>query len=163
MATPAEWVRIPHHIFPSFFLCLLFSRTFAKLGNVLASSCLPAQPTPPRAADRPHETTRFHSSDIHLIRYSNISPGNAKHLKFNWNLTLIRDVLHTNLYTFVNWSLLKMRNISDICCSENENAFYVLVHPLPLSPHERTSKLPSYTHCLSRFFVSSLLPVVYYT
>jgi len=52
----------------------------------------------------------------------------ARKFNFNWNLTIITGTLHEHRYTFFIISLsflLRMRNVSDKSCTENQNTHFV--------------------------------------
>jgi len=52
----------------------------------------------------------------------------SRHFKVNLNLTRITGTLHEDLCTFVVVSfgiILRMRNVADKSCRENQNTFYI--------------------------------------
>jgi len=54
--------------------------------------------------------------------------------KFHWNLTIITGTLHEDQYTFLITShsvLLRMRNVSDKSCRENQNTRFVFSNFFP--------------------------------
>ena len=50
----------------------------------------------------------------------------SRKLKFHYDLTIITDTLHEDLYAFMisHWITLTMKNISDIFCSENQTTYF---------------------------------------
>jgi len=51
-----------------------------------------------------------------------------KKFKFHWNLTTITGTLHEDRYTFMpisRWIPLRMRNVSDKSCRENQNTHFM--------------------------------------
>jgi len=56
--------------------------------------------------------------------------------KFHWNMTIITGTLHEDQYTFLIISrsfLLRMRNVSDKSCRENQNTCFVFSNFFSLS------------------------------
>ena len=54
--------------------------------------------------------------------------------KFNQNPTRITDTLHENVFTFMTisrWILLRMRNVLDKSCRENQNTHFTLSYVFP--------------------------------
>jgi len=59
-----------------------------------------------------------------IFFYDNLS----RKFKFHYNLTTITGTLHADRYTFLIISrsvLLRMRNVSDKSCRENQNTYFV--------------------------------------
>ena len=71
-----------------------------------------------------------------------------KYSRFIKILTRITGTLHKHVFTFITylWILLRMRNISDKICKENQNRFHFLDFRLS----------PSVEHCFHGFDVSAL-------
>jgi hypothetical protein len=65
-----------------------------------------------------------HWTDFHEIWYLSIFRKSSEKLQLRWNMTRITGTLNEDQYTFMIISrsiLLKMRNVSDKSCRENQN------------------------------------------
>ena len=67
-----------------------------------------------------------HWMSFHEIWFSVLLKNVSIQFKFHYNLTIITGTLHEDRYTFVIiscWILLRMRDVSDESCRENQNIF----------------------------------------
>jgi len=68
-----------------------------------------------------------HQTDLHEILHMGFFENLSNKCKFPYNLTTITITLHAHLFTFMKvspWILLRMRNVSEKNCAQNDNAFF---------------------------------------
>jgi hypothetical protein len=84
---------------------------------------------------RPHGTTRFPLDGLSWnIIFEYLLQNLSKKFMFRYNLTRITGTLHENQYSFSIISrsfLLRMRNISDRSCTENQKTHFMFTNLLP--------------------------------
>jgi hypothetical protein len=83
-----------------------------------------------RLSIRPHGTTWLRPKFYIWVFFENLS----RKFKFHWNLTRTTGTLHENLRTFMTvtrWVLLRMRNVSDKSCRENQNTHFMFNNLFP--------------------------------
>ena len=81
----------------------------------------------PSAQNNSAPTGRIFMKFNILLFFENLS----RKFKFHYNLTTITGTLHEHRYTFLIISrsvLLRMRNISDKSCRENQNTLFYSIH-----------------------------------
>jgi hypothetical protein len=88
---------------------------------------------------RPHETTRFPlhgfliKLDIRAFFFLSLE-NMSKKFKFYSNPTRISDTLHKDVFTFLTisrWIILRMWNISNKSCRENQNIHFIFSNFFP--------------------------------
>jgi hypothetical protein len=69
----------------------------------------------------------FHCTDFHYIWYLSTFRKHVEKILFVSHLRRVTDTSHEDVFTFMTscWILLRMRNVSDKSCRENQNIFYV--------------------------------------
>jgi hypothetical protein len=75
----------------------------------------------------PIEQLGSHCNDFHEISYLNIFRKSVENIQFHKNMTKVTGTSHEEKYTFfiISPSILRMRNVSDESCVENQNTCYV--------------------------------------
>ena len=66
----------------------------------------------------------YHLTEFYEILYLSFLENPSRKFKFHWNQTKITGTLHENVFTFMTISrriLLRMRNVLDKICTENQN------------------------------------------
>ena len=89
---------------------------------LLTSSCPSVRPSVRM------EQLGSHRTDFHEIWYFRICQNLSKNFNIHYKLKRISYTLHEDLCTFMiisRWILLRMRNVSDESCRENQNTFCV--------------------------------------
>jgi hypothetical protein len=74
------------------------------------------------------EQLASHRTDFHEIWYLSIFRKFVKKCPLHFNLTRITGTLHEDLCTFMiisRWFLLRIRNVSDKSCRENQNTHFI--------------------------------------
>jgi len=93
--------------------------------RLLASSCPPVRPSArPPAWNNSAPTGRILTKFDIWVFFENLS----RKFKFHWSPTRITGTLHEDLSTFMIISrsvILRMRNVSDKSCRENQNTHFV--------------------------------------
>jgi hypothetical protein len=75
-----------------------------------------------------------HWTDFHEILYLSIFIKSAEKIQVSLNLTTITGTLHDDLCTFMiisRWILVRMRNVSDKSCTENQNTHFMFNNIFP--------------------------------
>jgi hypothetical protein len=122
-----EWITLNLFSGNKILTCLVFRRVRKK--RLLASSC---------PSVRPHGTNRLpldgFSWNLIYEDFSKLCRGNSSVIKIGqpeWVLYMKTDI-HFWLYIVCRSFLLRMRNVSDIRCRENQNTHFVVSnHPPP--------------------------------
>ena len=81
-----------------------------------------------RPSLRPHERTQLQLNGFSWNLIWAILKDQSRKCKSYYSLTRITDTLYEDLCTYTTlsrWILLRIRNISDKNCRENQNTFYV--------------------------------------
>ena len=104
-------------ILPRVCICL-FLGAFAKLRKATISFVMSV---------RPYEITRFPLTDFDEIWYWKLFWKSVEKIQVSLNPTKVTGILHEDIFTFMaisQWILLRMRNVSNKTCRENQNTFY---------------------------------------
>jgi hypothetical protein len=81
-----------------------------------------------------HGTTLLHWTDFHEMWYSSIFRKYFEIIQMWSNLTRITGTLHEDMCTFMilsRWILVRVRNVSDKNCRENENTHFTFSNFFP--------------------------------